>query len=187
MIASVRIENLLRINKKAFKGRANFSALLLVRFQHLFDERSFQLVKFSSSTRNIFKLIVSPRREPRPVCRLRPAGVGLSLLTLLMALSMLSRVAHLAHQGERTEQDQMLSGLTPLSMLSTKLLARFSYVYIMKVISLDRSFVLNSCNSQYNQFYCLSYLQTSVYSSKEFVTLVYLYLYLVLLLEQPLH
>ena len=57
----------------------------------------------------------------------------------------------------------------------------------MIVISLDRSFVLNSCNSQYNQFYCLSYLQTSVYSSKEFVTLVYLCLYLVLLLEQPLH
>ena len=56
----------------------------------------------------------------------------------------------------------------------------------MTVIPLDRSFVLNSCNSQYNLFYCLSYLQTSVYSSKEFVTLVYLCLYLVLLLEQPL-
>ena len=67
-----------------------------------------------------------------------------------------------------------------------ELLARISYVYIMVVISLDRSFVLNSCNSQYIQFYCLSYLQSSVYSSKEFVTLVHLCLYLVLLLEQPL-
>ena len=57
----------------------------------------------------------------------------------------------------------------------------------MMVVSLDRSFVLNSCNSQCDQFYCLSYLQTSVYSSKEFVTLVYLCLYLVLLLEQLLH
>ena len=66
-------------------------------------------------------------------------------------------------------------------------LTRFFYVYIMKVVSLDRSFVLNSCNSQYNQFYCFNYSQTSVYSSKEFVTLVYLCLYLVLLLEQPLH
>ena len=67
-----------------------------------------------------------------------------------------------------------------------RLLARISYVYITMVISLNRSFVLNSCNNQYNLFYCLSYLQTSVYSSKEFVTLVYLCLYLVLLLEQPL-
>ena len=67
-----------------------------------------------------------------------------------------------------------------------KLLTRFFYVYITVNVFLDRSFVLNSCNSQYNQFYCFNYLQISVYSSKEFVTLVYLCLYLVLLLEQPL-
>ena len=47
--------------------------------------------------------------------------------------------------------------------------------------------MLNLCNSQYNQFYCLSYLQISVYSSKKFVTLIYLCLYLVLLIEQSLH
>ena len=55
------------------------------------------------------------------------------------------------------------------------------------IVSLDKSFVLNSCNNQYNSFYCLSYLQISVYSSKKFVTLIYLCLYLVLLVEQPLY
>ncbi len=76
--------------------------------------------------------------------------------------------------------------LMALSQLSITVLARISYVYITRVVPLGRSFVLNSCNSQYNQFYCLSYLQTLVYSSKKFVTLVYLCLYLVLLVEQPL-
>ena len=68
-----------------------------------------------------------------------------------------------------------------------KLLTRIFYVYITKIVFLNRSFVLNSCNSQYNQFYCLSYLQISVYSSKKFVTLVYFCLYLMLLVEQLLH
>ena len=68
-----------------------------------------------------------------------------------------------------------------------RLLTQIFYVYITKIVFLDRSFVLNSCNNQYNLFYCLSYLQTLVYSSKKFVTLVYLCSYLVLLIEQSLH
>ncbi len=57
MTAGARIGELVGANKEAFKGGANLSALLLVHCQHLFDGWSFQLVKFSSSTRNIFKLI----------------------------------------------------------------------------------------------------------------------------------
>ena len=81
----------------------------------------------------------------------------------------------------------MLSILMTLSQLSITILTRFFYVYITRIILLNRNFVLNLYNSQYNQFYCLSYLQISVYSSKKFVTLVYFCLYLVLLVEQSLY
>ena len=81
----------------------------------------------------------------------------------------------------------MLSTLITLSTLNIIILTRIFYIYITKIVSLDRSFVLNLCNSQYNQFYCLSYLQTLVYSSKKFITLVYLCLYLMLLIEQSLY
>ena len=88
---------------------------------------------------------------------------------LLIMLIMMSRLSR-----------DMLSTLITLSTLSITILTQIFYVYITKIVPLDRSFVLNSCNSQYNQFYCLSYLQTLVYRSKKFVTLVYLCLYLVL-------
>ena len=110
-------------------------------------------------------------------------SVGLRMLTLLTLLMKRTERASRAwcsscssclwsEQNEHREQ---------------RLLTRIFYVYITKIVFLNRSFVLNSCNNQYTLFYCLSYLQTLVYSSRKFVTLVYLYLYLVLLIKQSLH
>ena len=67
------------------------------------------------------------------------------------------------------------------------ILTRFFYVYLTMIVFLDRNFVFNSCNNQYNQFYCLNYFQISVYNSKKFVILIYFCLYFVLLLKQSLH
>ena len=76
----------------------------------------------------------------------------------------------------------ILSTFITLSTLSIAILTRTFFVYITKIVFLNKSLVLNLCNNQYNLFYRLNYLQISVYSSKKFVSLVYLCLYLILLI-----
>lgn len=61
----------------------------------------------------------------------------------------------------------------------------YIYVYITMVVSLDRSFVLNSCNSQYSQVSIVLAIPRLQSSSKEL--LFDLCLYLVLLKVQSLH
>ena len=90
----------------------------------------------------------------------------------------------MAHHGKRTKQ-WLLEELTTLSKLSERLLARVSYIYIMMIVSLDRSFVFNSCNSQYSKVSIVVAIPRPQSSSKEL--LFVLHLYLVLLKEQPLH
>ena len=81
----------------------------------------------------------------------------------------------------------MLILLMTLSTLNTTFLTRFFYVYITMNVFLNKNFVLNSCNNQYNQFYCFNYSQISVYNNQKFVILIYFCLYFVLLLKQSLH
>ena len=107
------------------------------------------------------------------VCRLRKTSVESILLIMLIIMSQLSR--------------KLFSMLITLSTLSITILTRFFYVYITKIVFLNRNFVLNLYNSQYALFYCLNYLQTLVYNSKKFITLFYLCLYFILLIEQLLH
>ena len=58
-----------------------------------------------------------------------------------------------------------------------RLLARISYVYITMVVSLDRSFVLNSCNSQYSLLLSKLFSDLSLVARGYYLISVYILCY----------